>query len=493
MPRRSAVSRWAASSGSSAAAVSSAARPSGSSPLARSARARASRAGPRSDGVAAAAALARPRRVSRTFPICARSQASRAIARVPASARTGSGLRAAAGGGEAARPADRHGIEFGAHLQVVGAGQNREAVPARQDLEIDEAPALRIADGALRRRGDHRDRARRRGRATSPSRAAAGRGPRRCGRTGSGLRIGIEDVARAQGRRPPRVPRPGPLPVVTALRSTRRPCGTGKRRTVSGPERAGRPIGTRPWRLRRYGHRLCGLEGQRGDAAALEQDGRRQGLERKDQAGSGVAPSAAPRAGASGAAGASARLAGAATGAATAAAGRRQVPAPRRRSWRARAACAGPRRGRRRRPRARCRSANPSSGVTRRLAEVASISVASLAMPGRGRPRVSPASMVQAPTTRRRVAGPSAVTVVTASAGRRSDRRVSVGSRASSRDRGLRDRARACAPSAPPRRPGPGGRVRPPPPAEAAAAGRTSPPAAGRRTRARPAHWRLIR
>jgi hypothetical protein len=77
---------------------------------------------------------------------------------------------------------------------------------------------------------------------------------------------------------------------------------------------------------------------------------------------------------------------------------------------------------------------NPSSGVIRRLAEFASVSVASLAIPGRGRPRVPLGSMVQAPITRTRVAGPSAVTAETASAGRRSDSRVRVGSSASSSD-----------------------------------------------------------
>lgn len=251
---------------------------------------------------------------------------------------------------------------------------------------------------------------------------------------GSGLRTG-SIVSLGLSVSPAESSQATPLAVVTALRSTRRPGGTGNRMTVSGPLRAGGPIGASPWLA---GGRVTGSAVSKARVATPPRSNRMAGG--RVWNGKTRPPPARRFGGASGGRGGAAGAAwrgGTGTGIggdAVAAAGPGTSTA-------AVAGSGGLRRTTSTMMAPSSRSVpivNPSSGVTSRLAELASISVASLAMPGLGRPRVSPVSMVQAPTTRTRVAGPSAVTVETASAGRRSDSRVKVGSRASSSASGRR-------------------------------------------------------
>jgi hypothetical protein len=160
-------------------------------------------------------------------------------------------------------------------------------VPARQDLEIDEATVLGIADGALRGRRDDRDPLVVEGepRRRSGMRQSQGDGDA-AGRVG--LADGIDRVARTQ-----RIPRrefpghAGPggdgVEIDEAAGRDREPHD----RERTGP--GGRARRCETLARRRDDHRLGGLEGQRRDAAALEQDRRREGLEREEQAAAGPA------------------------------------------------------------------------------------------------------------------------------------------------------------------------------------------------------------
>ncbi|MGH1569888.1 hypothetical protein ACRAWG_03485 [Methylobacterium sp. P31] len=132
------------------------------------------------------------------------------MASVPASAKVASAFRAATEA-ESPLPTNRDAVEVGPHRQVVGAGEHGDAVSAREDLEIDEAAVLRVADGALRRRGDHRDPL---AIEVEPRRRAGPRqGERHCDTARRvGFADGIDRVARAQrftGRQLPGHPAPG--------------------------------------------------------------------------------------------------------------------------------------------------------------------------------------------------------------------------------------------------------------------------------------------